>query len=235
MGGRGASSGAKGGMAQKGPSGAQNFNELKAYMQLQGIRFGSGLENKNLGMLKTASEEILNLRKEFPQAASAFSELNGAEARNGVYASASRWRGEISLSNMMSDTEKAKQTYERDVYFKFHPQGTTSNNIVTHEGGHILEKALVDKAYANDPYGRQAALLGRTEAKRIVKNAVNEVKRTPEGKGSKTNSLIEQISGYATKNRSETLAEAVADYRANGAKAKPLSRAIWSELKKELG
>lgn len=235
MGGRGASSGAKGGMAQKGASGAQSFSELKTYMQAQGVRFGAGLENKDLGMLRTASEEILNMRKEFPQAVGAFTELNGEEARPGVYASASRVTGNIMVSGMMSNVEKARQTYNLDVALGFHPKGTTSDHIVTHESGHILEKALLDKAYANDPYGRQAAFFGRTEAKRIVKNAVMSIKKTPEGKGARTESLIGQISKYASKNRSEPLAEAVADYRANGAKAKPLSRAIWAELKKELG
>lgn len=235
MGGRGSSSGAKGATAQKGPGGVQTFVELKGYMQAQGVRFGTGLEGKDLGMLKTASEEIINMRKEFPQAAGAFAELNGEEARSGVYASASRITGNIMISGMMSNVEKARQTYNLDVALGFHPKGTTSDHIITHESGHILEKALLDKAYANDPYGRQAAFFGRTEAKRIVKNAVTAIKKTPEGKRARTESLIGQISKYASKNRSETLAEAVADYRANGVNAKPLSRAIWAELKKELG
>jgi len=46
---------------------------------------------------------------------------------------------------------------------------------------------------------------------------------------------VAQISRYATKNRSEAMAEAVADYRANGSRAKPLSQAIWKILKRELG
>ena len=234
MSGRGAGSGAKrGGISKAGD--ARNFSELKSYMESQGVRFGSGLENMDLGLLKNAVEEIQYIRQEFPQAAGAFKELNGTEARNGVYASASKLYGEISLSNMMSDTEKAGQHYALDVALDFHPKGTTSSHIVTHESGHILEKALVQKAYANDLYGELAAYTGRTEAKRIVANAVKEVKKTPEGKGARTAYLVGQISRYAAKNRSETLAEAVADYRANGANAKPLSRAIWAELKKELG
>lgn len=31
------------------------------------------------------------------------------------------------------------------------------------------------------------------------------------------------------------MAEAIADYRANGSRAKPLSQAIWKILKRELG
>lgn len=54
-------------------------------------------------------------------------------------------------------------------------------------------------------------------------------------KGLTNDQLVAQISRYATKNRSEAMAEAVADYRANGSRAKPLSQAIWKILKRELG
>lgn len=204
-------------------------------MESQGVKFGNGLENMDLGLLKNASEEIQYFRQEFPQAASAFSELNGEETRANVYASANRITGNMQLSNMMTNAENVKQTYERDVLRGYHPSGTSSNHIVTHESGHILEKALLDKTYANDPSGRQKAFRKRTEANKIVIRAYKEVGKTLEGKNMGISSMIGQISRYASKNSSETIAEAVADFRANGAKAKPLSRAIWNELKKELG
>lgn len=240
MGGRGAASGAKGGAkngrtAPKNARETQSFSELKSYMQTQGVNLGSGLENKNLEMLKTASEEILNIRNEFPQAAGAFAELNGEYSKENAYAAASRITGNIMIADSMNDVTGASRQYALDVLAGFHPTGTKSDHIFTHESGHILEKALIDKKYADDIYGKMSALTGRTEAKRVVKNAVKQIKKAPEGKGAKTSDLISQISRYATTNRSETLAEAVADYRANGAKAKPLSRAIWAELKKELG
>lgn len=72
-------------------------------------------------------------------------------------------------------------------------------------------------------------------ATKIVGEAARIVKKTESGKGLKNNQLVEQISRYATKNRSEALAEAVADYRANGNNAQPLSKAIWNILKRELG
>ena len=43
---------------------------------------------------------------------------------------------------------------------------------------------------------------------------------------------IRSISGYAKTDGHETIAEAMADYRANGNKANPLSRAIYKEMKK---
>lgn len=62
-----------------------------------------------------------------------------------------------------------------------------------------------------------------SEAKSIVKEAVNNLKKTPYGKGKKKNYLIGAISKYALESDSETLAEAFHDVYANGEKANPLS------------
>ncbi len=99
-------------------------------------------------------------------------------------------------------------------------------NIISHEMGHGLESALAQR--------NGTSLERHNEATRIVSKAAKVVKSSSQGKDMKINDMVSQISSYATKNRSETLAEAVADYRANGARAKPLSRAIWAELKREL-
>lgn len=93
---------------------------------------------------------------------------------------------------------------------------------------------LQQKKYSS-PWERDVVIEKHKEATRIVSNAAKSVKKTSEGKGAKTDDLVLNISQYASKSRSEALAEAVSDYRANGANAKPLSRAIWAELKKELG
>lgn len=243
--GSGSKSGAKGGGLSK-ASDAKNFNELKSYMESQGVKFGDGLENMDLGLLKSAAEEIQYFRQEFPQAADSFMEINGVGS--GGYAETHYSKGAIQLTSHFAsgNAETLQNSYvkstQMDDYDKimghsapFHPVGTTSANIASHEAGHILEKALIDKR--TDPGG----IIGKvtwnkgTEATRIVSNAAKEVKKTPEGKGKRIDQLVGQISRYAGANRSEALAEAVADYRANGANAKPLSKAIWSELKKELG
>ena len=70
---------------------------------------------------------------------------------------------------------------------------------------------------------------------KVISEACKDAKKTPAGKGLKNTDLIRGVSGYATKNRSETLAECVADYTANGTSAKPLSVAVWKILKRELG
>ena len=72
-------------------------------------------------------------------------------------------------------------------------------------------------------------------ATKVVGEAARAAKKTAVGKGLTNDQLVAQISRYATKNRSAAMAEAVADYRANGSRAKPLCQAIWKILKRELG
>lgn len=118
--------------------------------------------------------------------------------------------------------------------------GTTGNNVVTHESGHILEAALIRRAY-NNFETRPDYIAGiydwnhNTFAKAVVSEAAKAAKKTPDGKGKKVKELISDVSRYAEKTRGETLAECVADYRANGANAKLLSREVWKILKRELG
>ena len=72
-------------------------------------------------------------------------------------------------------------------------------------------------------------------ASKVISEACRDAKKTAAGKGMKNADLIQSVSRYATTNRSETLAECVADYAANGTNAKPLSVAVWNILKRELG
>lgn len=238
MGGRGSSSGAKG-SAQNGVSSARNYNELKAFMQTQGIQFGAGLENKDLELLKSVSEEMLYFKNEFPQAANSIRAIEGKDFITDLAEAniSSRYTGggTIYLSQKFNNLQTLKSAYQHNVETGFNPSGATYINLASHEIGHLLEGAVMDKKYGGNIVERAQALTSKREAKRILSNAAVAAKKTADGKGKSTIELKLQISKYATKNPSETLAEAVADFRANGPGAKPLSRAVWNELKKELG
>jgi hypothetical protein len=174
-----------------------------------------------------------------PQAAIGIHELNGSESRSNAYASASL-SGKLQLNpKMMGDQAKLDQSYENDVRVKWHPDGTSSVHIASHEIGHLLESALVFKNITQTGYygtmDRINAWNKHRFATKVVGEAARAAKKTAVGKGLTNDQLVAQISRYATKNRSEAMAEAVADYRANGSRAKPLSQAIWKILKRELG
>lgn len=199
----------------------------------------SSADKVDFGVLRSAAGELEGLLKEFPQAAIGIHELNGSESRSNAYASASL-SGKLQLNpKMMGDQAKLDQNYENDVRVKWHPDGTSSVHIASHEIGHLLESALVFKNITQTGYygtmDRISAWNKHRFATKVVSEAARAAKKTAAGKGLTNDQLVAQIPRYATKNRSEAMAEAVADYRANGSRAKPLSQAIWKILKRELG
>lgn len=246
MGGRGGASGfpTNAPVVPAGPQSAaetKDLNELAQYMSNVGITVDtaslSGLTFENV---RDAAAGIERIIKEFPQAVLSFNQLKGQSLKHGVLACAS-YGGNIMLGeHYFSKTEDGlNRTYDNSTSKGFHPAGTTKTDIATHEAGHVLDSALIHKMIpGNDFYSRleraEAWNKGKIAGK-VVSEACRAAKKTPEGKGKKNDELIRSVSGYATKNRSETLAECVADYAANGANAKPLSVAVWNILKRELG
>lgn len=209
-----------------------NYDIVVKQDTLQGVEFES---------VKMAAEGITFMMDEFPEAAANFHELKGGITSDRTLAAAS-FRGVISINNdKFATKDKINDIYERNVKTKYHPEGSTANQITVHEAGHILERALIDK-HINDPMGgiwdgvaKAQAWDKSTCASKVISEAARNAKKTPGGKGKTINSLISDVSGYASKNRSEALAECVADYVANKGKAKPLSQEVWKVLKRELG
>ena len=105
--------------------------------------------------------------------------------------------------------------------------------------GHLLERALIEMSHpgvgALDQLYRAQAWSKCTEATSIISEACKMAKKTEAGKGLVNSQLKAMVSGYATKNNSECLAECVADYVANGENASILSKEVWKILKGKLG
>lgn len=100
-------------------------------------------------------------------------------------------------------------------------------SIGAHECAHAVEWMLLQQNPALEyDWQRIDAWNKCTEAKKIVSQACNNVKKTDFGKGKRNIELISTISRYAHDTASETMAEAFADVYANGENASPLSLEI---------
>lgn len=220
----------------------KDLNELAQYMTTKGVKLDvaslSGLTFENVREAAQGMERIID---EFPQAQKMVGmSLKAQRTKNGVMAQAGLY-GDVTLSDhYFAKTEaQLNQTYDRSTKSGFHPAGTTKADIATHEMGHVLEAALVWKMVPGNSYwdriNRATAWKKCTYAAQVVSEACKAAKKTSAGKGMKNAQLISAVSQYATMNKSETLAECVADYTANGTNAKPLSVAVWNILKRELG
>lgn len=108
------------------------------------------------------------------------------------------------------------------------PAGTDWRANVTHEAGHALEALLISRE-EDTREGRLAAWNDGTLARRIVKGAQKAIVDA----GGKMQS-IDTISEYASESNGEAFAEAVSDWMTNRKRAKPLSRAIIEQIRRQL-
>jgi hypothetical protein len=117
-------------------------------------------------------------------------------------------RGEVLINpKLYTSMKDLKIQYLKDLKSGFHPQGTTSASIVTHEIGHAIDGYLTNN------------LMGIT---------IDETFKTTKGKAYLTSSNLRksvlknlklkladvrsELSGYATNNDREFFAEAFAEY-----------------------
>lgn len=254
MGGRGSSSGLSSSGSPQGNAGvggsqgitdAKNLNELTRYMSSSyGVTLDSSLSGQDFELTKNSAAQVARIIDEVPQAAQCFKAIRGDDLPAGTYTRAKADTGEIITSNQkFASGSDIEQKYKADVIFGFHPEGTTYENIVTHEAGHILERALIEKAHPHqdgrspleEEHVKASEWDNYTQSKQLISEACKAAKKTPDGKGKTNRKLIESVSGYAKKNSGEALAECVADYVANRSKAKPLSKEVWKLLKDRLG
>ena len=230
----------------KGAISCKDFAELQNYWATNyGVRLNKPLGKLDLDAVLEATQGIEVVIAEFPKAGKFLKKMKVENLDDvGAFMSADYY-GVISFN-------KSDFTYREDFLEMIalqvedgqNPKNTKIKGIAAHEMGHLLERALIDKYNGGIPEWNKG-----TYAKKMVKEAVERIRNTPEGKISYRDKngkarkryvtikeLQLEISLYAEdKIRSETIAEAVCDYITNGENASRLSKEIWGILKRELG
>ena len=245
MGGRG-SSAQRGHIGIKSAASCKDLKELTDYMwNTHRVYYAKSLSGSDFDTIKNIAVNTERLFSEFP----ALKRLQNSNyqpmikevtasghATGSMYACAS-YDGTVSINNKyFGSATTLSSHYAKDVKSGYHPSGTTPDDVFVHETGHLMEAALIR---INHSSGFGAAWSKCKEATRVVGEACKALKKmpagkTPAGKALTNDQLVSRVSRYAMKNRSEALAECVADYYRNGANANPLSVQVWNILKREL-
>ena len=212
--------------AIKSVSDASNFKDLQSYFKKKGYKMNDAIEKLDFNSVKDTTKGVDIVLNEFPQAKKVFAGFD--IGKSGV--ACASFTGKISFNPAYYTDAKNLQCMIMGNTTGFHPKNTGIVEIGSHEMGHILELALINKHN-----GGVLAWSECTEAKKIVSEACKLAKKLPDGKGKVNATLKREISGYAMQNASECIAECVADYIANKNNASVLSRMIWNLLKGELG
>ena len=211
---------------------ANTIGELSDFMKSEfDIDVDGRMDFYKLDATKTYLTEITDMINEFPELGTYIQSVG--KSVDGAYAGMDD-DGNLALKmSVMRDLERANKRYADDVKKKYHPEGTNATQIISHELGHALENILLGKRYTPGTSDYDKAYANSEMAKEILGKAMDRV--SPGWRRFKFNRPAREamlgISLYATSDASEAMAEAVADYRANGERAKPLSVEIWRELK----
>ena len=218
----------------------KSMAQLRGYMRERyGVRLGTALERVDFDLARTLSGAVERMMNEFPGLRGQVQALEGGLRGMGVYAGA-RMDGTIELNpGRMKSGAAVERDYALDVERGFHPAGTDTGNIAVHEMGHQIEAALIRTRFPGQ--GREAqraqaeAWRQSTVARDLVAQALDQLEPGWRQNPRKAAGHIQGISGYAGRDASETLAEAISDAYSNGRRARPLSRALWQIAKEALG
>lgn len=206
---------------------AFDFDTLGAHIKNKyKIDMDASVKSLDFESIKEGMQGIELVMDEFPQAQKSLVKIS--TDKSGVMCAS--YNGTINF-NPSYYTDRTKAVNASQSTGGFHPKGSNVVSTGSHEMGHILEKALIDKDTGGGITGRRA-WGDCTYAKAVVSEACKTAKKMT---GKKYGELKGDISGYAKQDASECLAEAVADYITNGENASLLSKEIWKILKKELG
>ena len=209
----------------------ENWSDLESYLKNNyNININNEVKNINFEIGKQALHGIEVMLNEFPELKNQIKTLE--LSKMGVM---SCGNGKITFNpKEFSNADKLLETcLEMD---KTHHwiKNVSPASIGVHEATHALEEVLIEN---NPEYFHKllkvSAWNNCTEAKKIISQAVKNIKKTPYGKGKNKSDLIYDISAYARHNDSEAMAEAFADVYANGENANPLSKEI-KKIAKEL-
>ena len=200
-----------------------DLSSFKKYIKDNyGFDVGSGFETLHFGSIKDCSEGFEDVLKEFPTVKQYFTAIEttksginsmsfgGALKFNPYYYEEDWFVAESSTARYTKDTSKHNAVY--------------SNG--SHEAGHLLELALIKK---NN--GTSLDWVDCTFGKKVCSEALKNAKKQT---GKTYADLIYDVSDYAKADRSECMAECVADYMMNGEDASILSKEVWKILKREL-
>lgn len=201
-----------------------NYADFKTYLVNEyGVSVSPDVKQLDFSAVKESMAGADYILKEFPQAHDMFTAL---DCNSSAIMSAG-YHGNISFNPAYySDYNYVA---ERSIA-EFCDMTTSVFVNGAHEAGHLLEATLIrmNGGYAGD-------WNDCTYAKQLVSEALKNAKKQPDGKGKKVAQLIEEVSYYAKTDRSECLAECVADHAVNGDNAALLSKEVWKLLKSKLG
>lgn len=200
----------------------EDFNSYMKYMKDNfNVTVSKDMKNLYFDGVKKSTKGFIDVINEFPPIKKYFEEISTSNS------------GMSSMSYYGTYSFNPNYYEEPEDWFshlsKYATEDTAFYSTGCHEAGHLIELFIIKE----DPHtGGIYDWMNCENAKEICSEALKNAKKQT---GKKYNELIGDVSNYALSDRSECLAECVADYMCNGENANILSKEVWKVLKKRFG
>lgn len=199
-------------------SGADNERRITAAEDQLRTMLNDGAEVKLAGMDPAMAESTVNSIKSvldrYPTTKDAFGGFTTDESDPGDFAddkgTMALFHGQTKIIHLnpkyYGNKEEFEKKYAESVEKTFHPKGTTADSVVVHEMGHAIDQYTTSKTIDR----AKVMWNGDGVSSRIWNNAIDKGRKT--GNIMTGKSVREELSGYASKNAKEYLAEGFCEY-----------------------
>lgn len=189
------------------------------------IEIDESVKELNYSSVSRALKSLRNMLNQYPEINKYVKRISTSEHGAMVFRPD---ENDISLNpKFFKDPDAYRNLIKEQVERGYWIKGTTIESDMVHESAHVLEFVFLNRNvnYKNT-LQKENAWNNCNEAEKIVLEAFNNLRAKGIIKGKKLNDLIKDISGYASINNSEALAEAFSDCFINGNNAHEISKEI---------
>ena len=189
------------------------------------IEIDESVKELNYSSVSRALKSLRNMLNQYPEINKYVKRISTSEHGAMVFRPN---ENDISLNpKFFKDLDAYRNLIKEQVEREYWIKGTTIESDMVHESAHVLEFVFLNRNvnYKNT-LQKENAWNNCNEAEKIVLEAFNNLRAKGIIKGKKLNDLIKDISGYASINNSEALAEAFSDCFINGNNAHEISKEI---------
>lgn len=189
------------------------------------IEIDESVKELNYSSVSRALKSLRNMLNQYPEINKYVNRISTSD--NGAMVFRPSENG-ISLNpKFFKDPDAYSKLIKEQVRKGYWIKGTTIESDMVHEAAHVLEFVLLNRNvnYKNT-LQKENAWEECNESGKIVLEAFNNLRAKGIIKGNRLKELLNNISGYASKNNSEALAEAFSDCFINGNNAHEISKEI---------
>lgn len=197
----------------------KNFDELERYLLINyNITMTAKVKQLHFKSVQKTVAGIIDTIDKFPQLMGQIKKLDTWHNNNWIVSCSYDGTVYFSLNRynkiMPIKTKKLNSCMNGHWY---HPINTDFDSLGSHECGHMLIKAYIEKKYPEKSANTQMQIWKNSSVAKDILNDVAKITKV------KLYNLQKEMCSYANENASECIAECISDYMTNGNKAQKLS------------